>query len=329
MSKRTETPNLLKALEFIALAQRDTGAPYQTHVLLRNNCAVAYDGVLAAGHRIDEDLNACPHTMTLVSALKKCQGALSVAQLDSGRISVKSGRFRALVPCQPDAIIQGTAPDPVCGQMDNRIRDALAVVSPFVIENSQRLMNAAALLRANSVLAVNGSNLIVEYWHGINLPQMLVPKLFITALTKINKNIVSFGFSPTSLTVYFEDTSWLKTQLYNERYPDCDSVLSKPHSPQLLPVGFYEAFNTIVSFVKDGRIFIKKNRVQTDAIDELGASYEVDGLDANVAYSARQLKLLDGCIKTIDFKGHNGVSYFYGDNLRGAIGQMEQNNETT
>ena len=63
--KQTKTiPSIVKALDFIALAQKDKGAPYQTTVRLGQNQAVATDGVLSAGHSIDEDIVACPHTLT-------------------------------------------------------------------------------------------------------------------------------------------------------------------------------------------------------------------------------------------------------------------------
>src|SRR5690349_12164751 len=122
---KKEISSLLRALDFVAVAQKDKGAPYQTHVALTRNTAIAFDGVLAAGHIIEEDLTASPHTLTLVNALNKAEGVLSVTQLDSGRLSVKAGKFKALVPCLPDATLPGIGPDPRVGVIDNRIRTGL------------------------------------------------------------------------------------------------------------------------------------------------------------------------------------------------------------
>lgn len=324
MSSKKESSSLVKALDFVALAQKDKGAPYQTHVALGRNKAVAYDGVLSAGHSIEEDLVACPHTHTLLSALKKCSGALSVTQLDSGKLSIKSGKFRSYVPCLPDASLPGIYPDPRVGILNNSIRDGLALLSPFIVENSQRVVTASALLRSGSVLATNGQ-VLLEYWHGIDLPPgLIVPKLFINALCRINKDIVAFGYSESTFTVYFNDDSWLKTQLYNERWPNCDDILARPHKSQPLPSGFFEALDTILSFIEDGRVRIRDGRLQTHQDHGVGANYEVDGLQANVVFNAKHLKLLDGVIKTIDFTGNNGVSFFYGDNIRGALTQMRE-----
>lgn len=324
MAPKKQESSLVKALDFVALAQKDKGAPYQTHVALGRNKAVAYDGVLAAGHRIDEDLVACPHTLTLVAALKKCSGVLSVTQLDSGRLSVKSGKFKSFVPCLPDATLPGIYPDPRVGNLNNSIRTGLELLSPFIVENSQRVVTASALIRSGSILATNGQ-VLLEYWHGIDLPPgLIVPKLFINAICRITKDIVGFGYSDTTFTVYFDDDSWIKTQLYNERWPNCDDILARAHSPEPLPLGFFEALTTVMNFVEDGRIRLRNGKIQTHQDETTGASYEVEGLAANVVFNAKHLKLLDGMIKTIDFTGNKGVSFFYGDNIRGALTQIKE-----
>lgn len=326
MAKTTkqEPLKLLQALDFVALAQRDKGAPYQTHVALINNTAVATDGVLSAGVIIDESIEAVPHTAMLVAALKKCEGVLQVTQLDSGRLSVKAGKFRALIPCVPGAEIPGIAPDPYAGTLNNRIREGFEILSPFVVENSQRVVMASVLLRANSMVATNG-HVLLEYWHGIDLPPgMIIPKLFINAVLRVKKNIAGFGFSPTSFTIYFEDNSWLKTQLYKEKYPDTDRIMSRPNSPVALPENFFTAVTAVASFSADNRVRIRPGKVMSHATETEGASYECDGVTATVTLNAKHLLLLSGLIKNMDIAGTEGASYFYGENLRGAVSHFRE-----
>jgi len=324
MSKKKEIPSLVRALEFVSLAQRDKGAPYQTHVILKDKRAVAFDGILAAGHMIDEDLDACPHTMTLLAALKQCTGALSISQLPTMRLSIKSGKFKAFVPCTENIEMQSVGPDPVAGVIDNRLRDGLAVVSPFIAENSQRVVMASACIRANSLLATNG-HLLLEYWHGISLPpDMIVPKLFINAICKIKKNLTHFGFSDTTLTIYFEDGSWLRTQLYKERWPNCDEIMSRTHNAQPVPVGFFEAVEAVEGFAEENRVHIGNGGVASTSIETAGAVHEVEGLTAKAIMNLKHLMLMRNLIKRIDFVGNNGVSHFYGDNLRGALTHFKE-----
>lgn len=325
MAKTKKEPmKLLQALDFIALAQRDKGAPYQTHVGLVNGTAVATDGVLSAGVLIEESINAVPHTHTLVAALKKCDGPLQIAQLDSGRLSVKAGKFRALVPCLPGSQLPGVEPDPYAGVLDNRIRVGLEILSPFVVENSQRVVMASVLLRAYSMVATNG-HVLLEYAHGIDLPPgLIVPKLFINALTRVKKNIVGFGFSNVSFTVFFEDNSWLKTQLYKEKWPDTDAIMQRPHSPVALPENFFEALHAVVGFSADNRVRFRPGKIQSHADADTGAQYEVEGITAKVTLNAKHLALLDGLAVSMDIAGNSGASYFHGENLRGAVSQFKE-----
>lgn len=325
VAKKKEASSLLRALDFVALAQRDKGAPYQTHVVLRNGTAIAFDGVLAAGHLIDEDLHACPHSMTLLSALRKSEGVLSVTQLANDRLSVRSGKFRATVACLPEASIPGIAPDPMVGVMDNRIRKGLEAVSPFIIENSQRVVMASALVRSGSVVATNG-HVLLEYWHGIDLPPgLIVPKVFINALLKIKHDIIGFGFSQSSLTVYFEGNCWLKTQLYAEKWPDCDGILAKHVGTTLpLPKGFFEALAAVQDFTEDGRVRLFDGRLQTHTDSALGATYELDGLVASgVTLNAKHLTPLEGLVSAVDWNGSENITFFYGENIRGALSQLK------
>lgn len=326
MAKKTkqEPLKLLQALDFVALAQRDAGAPHQTHVALTHNTAIATDGVLSAGIIIDESIEAVPHTATFVKALKKCEGVLQLTQLDSGRLSVKAGKFRALVPCVPGSTLPGIAPDPYAGVLNENIRKGFERLAPFVVENSQRVVMASVLLRANTMVATNG-HVLLEYWHGIDLPpNLIIPKLFINAVLKTRKAIVGFGFSPTSFTIYFEDNSWLKTQLYKEKWPDTDALMARPHTPQPLPENFFEAVTAVASFSTDNRIRIRPGKVQSHATEAEGATHECEGLFASITLNAKHLSMLEGTVASMDLVGNSGASYFYGENLRGAVSQFRE-----
>lgn len=324
MTKKHKESSLVQALNFVALAQKPTGAPYQTHVCLRNNMAVAFDGVLAAGHKIEEDIDACPQTLQLVAALKKCGQTLAVTQLDNGKLSVRSGKFRAYIPCSVDAVMTNVVPDPAIGVLTNEVKKALLAVSPLIVENSQHVLTASANLKSMTVMSTN-RHVFIEYWHGVDLPPgLILPKLFINALEKIDKNLVSFGYTPdTSFTVYFEDGSWLRTQLYNEKWPSCEHIMDRPHPCLMsLPAGFYEALDAIIPFAADSHVRLRDGALHTHEGEREGAIYEVEGLRANVTLNSKYLKLIEGAVKTIDFVGHDGISIFYGDNVRGAIAHI-------
>lgn len=320
-AKKAEPSPIVKALEFVSLAQRDTGAPFQTHVRMGFKTLTACDGVLTAGHLIDEDIRACPHSATLLAALKKCSGALALAQVDAGRLSVKSGNFQAYILCSDNALLTDMMPDVITHPATDALREALQAVSPLIAENAQRVIAGSALLRAGSVITTNG-HMILEAWHGLAMPgAFIVPKAFITALSKVQKTITGIGGTENTLTVQFDDQSWLKTQLYKERWPDCDGLLNRPSNPVMLPEGFFDAFDHVKTFVNDNHIRIRHGFIASHNELGVGARFDVPELQAKVGYNLANFAILNGIIDRIDFVGSNGASHFFGNNLRGLIAQ--------
>jgi hypothetical protein len=45
----------------------------------------------------------------------------------------------------------------------------------------------------------------------------------------------------------------------------------------------------------------------------------VIGLPNGPVFKAKQLRIIEPYVKTIDFIGANGIAYFFGDNVRGAV----------
>ena len=92
-TKSTATSNaLLEALQFCSCVSEKLGASYETHIGLKDNWAIAFNGIVAAGAPINETLTCYPHTLLLVDALSKCDENFTLTQLDNDRLSIKSGK---------------------------------------------------------------------------------------------------------------------------------------------------------------------------------------------------------------------------------------------
>src|SRR6185437_942193 len=110
--KSTETKSaLLSALEFCGTVTEREGAPYETQIGLNRNWAIAFNGIVAAGAPIEEEIFCYPHGQLIIEALSKCDESFSLTQLDNGRLSIKSGKFKAIVPCLDPALMQVAEPD--------------------------------------------------------------------------------------------------------------------------------------------------------------------------------------------------------------------------
>lgn len=330
-SKSTQTKSsLLTALEFCSCVSEKVGAPYETHIGLCNNWAIAFNGIVAAGSPIAEDIIAYPHTLMLVEALSKCDENFTITQLDNGRLSIKSGKFKAIVPCLDPELMQNASPDPVIVGIDNRFKAAVEAVGVLASENAQHVLTASVLMNGPSVISTNRV-MIMEFWHGLDLPPGVpLPKQFVAALAKQKKNLTGFGFSNNSATFHFEDGCWIKTQLYNDEWPDVSRILNREANLWSIDQGFYKALDAVSSFSEDGNVYSDLNLLMSHPDSTLGATHECGGVPKGFVYPIKQLKIIQPYVEKIDYMagGIHDSSYclvFQGGSMRGVIsGRQKQ-----
>jgi len=324
--RTTETSNLFEAVKFCSLLCKKEGAPNDTHILFRDNNICAFNGVLSASVRVDESLSAYPNAALLETALTKCGQHFSITQLDQ-KLSVKADKFKALIPCLPLDLAQTPFPDPAMASLDNRFSEALNKVSMLATEDAQTVICASALMAGASLIATNRV-VMLEAWHGIDLPTgIALPKAFCVALSKCGKKLTKFGYGQSSCTFYFEDESWLKTQFFAEPWPDVRGILDRKCNLFEVPNGFYTGVDSISNFSSDGCIYFDKDVLRSHLEPDIGASYEVTSIPKGPIFNIKQLKLIQPYVQKIDFQAEGGCLMFVGDRIRGAIagrGKSEQ-----
>lgn len=329
--KKTANPaaSLIAALKFLSVAQKKAGPTNVQFSHLTQNWAAASDGILTVATKIDEDLQACPHTLQFIDALAKASDEVSITQLNENALAVSSGVFRALVPCVGFDEVPIIGPDPQCAVIDDRIKLAFAAVAPLATEGAPNATFAAVLLQANSAVATNGHALL-EYWHGIDLPPgLLLPKASAQAIAKCAKPLVGFGFDQTkwsSATFYFDDGSWIKTQLFGERYPAFEQVLNiEGLNPWPVPPEFFAAVRAVESFSENGNVYFEDGAIASTSYSEQATTYKVEGLPERMGFNAKYLLMVEEAFKSAHF-GNNKV-IFFGENMRGAIMGLDMGTE--
>lgn len=318
----TKSSSLLSAIEFVGAILKPVGAAYETHISIKNQWAVGFNGVLSAGHKVDEQLEAYPQNQLFLNALSKCSDSLSITLLETNRLSIKSGNFKALVPCVDADLMHVIEPDIPCAVVDDRFKKALETVGVLASENAQSVVTASILMNGQSLIATD-RKFIMEAWHGVDLPpNITLPKAFVGPLTKTKKPLAKFGFSESSVTFYFDDESWLKTQTFNDVYPDLNGLLNKQSNLWNVPDKFFEAIKAVEPFSEDGNIYFDAGFLRSHPSDTVGASFEITGTPKGVVYPAKYLNMLNGLATKIDFITPHNNGYclmFMGDNARGLI----------
>ena len=319
-SKDNEPSPFLTALRFVALAQREDGEPYQTHLILSNGTAISYDGTLAAGAITNEALEACPHTDLLIKALARASGSVAITQTSANKLTIKSDndKFTAHVACLPREIMPTITPDNPIAPINNEFIAGLKQIAGVATENGTHVVTSSILVRRFSMVATD-RNIMFEYWHGIDLPTFALPKAAAIALVKCGKELQWFGFSQHSVTFYFTDNTWLRSQLYDGVWPDVDRILETPSNPWPVPPSFYDGVRAVAPFNEQGWVTFKKGKLASDAAEGEGAEYNVAGVPEGPVFNAKYLLMLEPLAKTVDFVALPGKAAFFGDKLRGVM----------
>lgn len=318
--------SLAVALDFIKVAQTDKlgDTINKSHCRIAQGYAVASDNVITAGHPVEEEVNVCPHTFRLLDAIKRCKKAVSITQLDAEQLVIKSGNFRAVIPCLNPAALPYSTPDLRAGTISDVIREGFEMLNPLVSGTGATTVEASLLLNNNSMVATDRT-VMVEFWHGIALPDGLaIPKQAVTALCKIKQPLVGIGVSDRSVTFHYDNGAWFKTQLYAEPWPDIAHIINggDPHNTPAIPPAFFEAVDAVVSHSRDGGVYSRDGHLASHNTDAAGATYEIKGVPPGLCYGGKALLAVKNIATHFDFTGNGkGVSYFFGTNARGAIVQ--------
>lgn len=330
-TKRTTTPptgnTFADALRFCALILKDQGTINETHVSIQNNWVTAYNGILSIGHKCEVNITTCPQIKLATEALSKCGQSIAIAQLENNRLSIKSERFKAIIPCIAPELLQPPTPDLPIADIDNRLKEAFEVCGLLQTDNAQTIYGLSVLMNSQSLISSLSGQMLIEYWHGINLPQGLaIPKALIAPLSKINKKLAKIGFSSFSITFYFEDESWIKSQLYAEQWPDIGHVFDCTNNVQQFPADFWTALAAVSPF-SEGLCFARNGRLYSHAQEGAGAEYEVPGLQGAWCYPSRQLAFLKDWATHCDFQAqgeHGPCLYAMGKNARAVVAGVRQ-----
>lgn len=319
-SKSTATNELLQSLLFVGSVLKDQGSVNETHILLSNGYAVAFNGIVASGTKITSDIFAAANYSLLISALAKCGEEYSIVQ-EGNKLKITSGKFRAIVPCLDPILINVTHIDPNIAPINDDFKIALEATGALASDNGQTIHSASILMNGQSLISTENGVLLFEYWHGCDLPtNIAIPKALVAPLTKTTKKLVGFGCSDTTVTFYFEDNSWIRSQLFSEKWPDLERILNVESKPFDVPKDLWEGMVAVSPHSIDNLVYFGNGVLYSASNELMGASYEVKGLPKGPIFNIKQLMFIKDYAKQIDFFAQGGkMTYFLGDKCRGVI----------
>lgn len=317
---------MLAELKFVvgAVAKKDY-LPELTHFCIENGTVRGYNGTLALCTPIPFDISCKPKAVPLVQAIRNCTDTIALSMTAAGRLSIKSGSFKAFVECiegptnhmEPEGeriTIDGAA-----------LLQAVKAVSPFMGDDASRPWSNGVLLKGKSAFATNNV-IVVEYWTGVDFPIVVnIPRPAIREILRIDEPPEFAQFNDRSFSLHYSNKRWIRTQLLETEWPDLSRILDVESKQQPVNPQLFAGLEVIKPFAdKMGRITFHEGTVCTSLVEGEGAKYEVDGLTFQGSYNVEMLASLAGIAQTIDFTTYPKPCIFFGDRLRGAIIGMRQ-----
>lgn len=311
-----------EALNFVkgAIARKDF-IPELTHFNIADGRIVGFNGDMAISSPIGVDIRAKPHAQTFIKAVNSAQEEVALSLTKTGRLSLKSGKFRALIDCLSGDESRFIIPEGQVIELGENFIDCIKALSPFQGVDASRPWSSGILLRNGSALATNNICL-VEYWHGNTLPfPVNIPKPAIAELLRIGENPEKVQASQNSISFHFSGNRWLRTQLLATTWPEqIDTILGCEGSPRAIPEGLFEALATLKPFTDDSsRVYFTEAGIATSPVAEVATTVDVEGMTPGCCFHHTMLSLLDGTATQIDFSTYPKPCKFYGDKMRGVI----------
>lgn len=311
---------MIETLKFVqgAVAKKDF-IPALTHFCIKDGFIRGFNGRLSLCSPIDLDIEAYPKALPFVKAIEKCSGTVALTKTASGRLSVKSGNFKAFIDCI-DGDFPDVQPEGTTIPVTEDFLPVLKRVAPFIAEDASRPWATGVLFHGGSAFATNNI-VIIEHWLGYEFPHSInIPTKTIKELLRIGSKPDSIQISDNSITFHYPDNRWVRSNLLSLDWPDISKVLDRPSNALPVEDTFYEVVERLSSFTDESdRILFMENALSTHQDDNIGAKEDLVGIQEGPAFQAKQLLSLRGVANKIDFAQYPAPCIFFGENLRGAI----------
>ena len=314
---------MLNALRFCAgsIARKELVVGL-SHFLIENKTIRGFNGILALCAPFEVDFVARPKAEKLIKAVANCGDHIDIKMTPTGRLSIKSGPFRALI----ESIQQETChvmPEGEKFELNGKaLLEGFNAVLPFIGNDASRPWSNGVLLKGQSCFATNNVSLI-EYWIGSGFPHTInVPRQAVKEMLRIDEVPLYGQMSDSSVTFHYSGDRWLRTQLSSTEWPNLEKILNVDSKQLPINKNIFEALAALKPFVDSlGRVYMQKDKLCTHNDTNEGTTYNCDAPEDGI-YNVEILSLLNEA-KTCDFTLYPLPCIFMGDKFRGALGGMK------
>lgn len=316
---------MLDELKFVkgSVAKKDL-LPALTHFRIEASRIQGFNGKLALSTHIDFNIDCTPKASSLVNAINKCNETIQLGMTKTGRLSIKSGKFRAYVECV-DGHTAHVEPEGTFVEVNgDMLLKALKLLQPFISDDAARPWANGVHFQGSSAYATNNV-VMAEHWLGSPFPiSVTIPRDAVAEIVRIGKAPVRFQVSENSMTFHYDDGKWARCGLISENEWPLEGIhkIFQDSGNQLnIPDEFFEGIDTLKPFTdRYNRVVFEKGLMRTHSLEfEEGAAFELKWLETKSTFSLPMILKLAGVAKTIDLSKYPAPCPWKGEGIRGAI----------
>lgn len=201
-----------------------------------------------------------------LSAVDACDSEPKIEMTDSGRLSVKRGKFKCFLPVQlleafPHHVV---TPGPV--QKIKELLPTLRALRPFIGEDATRPWVLTIIADGQNAYATNSNMMASIPAKGLKFQ---LPVFLIDELLRIGIEPDAYAQNENSITFYYDDyTSWLRSQLIVDEWPieTAKELLSWKLKIKDYPKDLVTSIESLLPFCPDQKlplIFFTENGIST------------------------------------------------------------------
>lgn len=321
---------LIEALKFVqgAVAKKDP-LPILTHFSIRENRVKGYNGSVTISSPIPLDLDCQPKAIPFVKAIQTAEDTVQLALTSTGRLTVKSGKFRVHVECSPEPFPDVEPSGEFC-EIKPGLIAALKVLEPLIAEDASRPWARSIMLKDGSLYATNNVAM-VQYWIGHDLPGvMCISHLVVNELIRIKQDPIGIQYDSNSITFHYPDGKWLRAGLILDTWPDVERILGLDSNQTAIPEEFFPALEKLAPFANAERdIWFSEHGVTTSRDSGEEAAVTIPGWETPIGwFNLDVMRMLSGLADSFDFTLYPSPVMFsgMGGALRGAIAGKKDGN---
>lgn len=254
--------------------------PILTSFCVQDGTIQGSNGFVTVGALCPElDIDFAVQADKFIKAIDACPDEPTLRLLDSGQLSISSGRFRARLPTRPTADYPQVTRLSGHADVPQELRQALQDIRPFIGTDAFRAWSHGVLVKDGYMWATNNV-VLVRRPFTYNGPAAVWPAALVDELLRVKQTPASYVHTATHAEFLYTDGSWLVGSLIHPDWPDVEKFFNDPWPPLVGPdlPELLEAVETVVPFCPDLPVVqLSETGVETED-GETHASVKISGL---------------------------------------------------